>query len=471
LEIPNFLALTWEGAKAFLQDLWAIDEFRLIFWALVGLVAFVVISYLLMRRSRDRCIKDFESFHVTALLPDEDEEGRKASYSGILEVPVRAGNGFEIHYDPEGIENLPQLLSYMRTAEFYTHNPKYSKAIDAMKRRLSEVGKDGLDAEYDLNPFDMPPEASRKVYKEDLEKLFAIVRMVDDLTEIEARARMAALESFFHPSWRRRASRALGNFFSFAWDRVKEVINLLTSYFTKSSTAEIKKLATETQTKAFTYTPRSYEALLENSIGYLVKVKVVSPDGKERFYRGVLREYSTNFLCLYNVFFRLPRAAEYDGSTFLGLDPKVLLKAHGKPPARDQDLEVSVKGDTITLRNISRHHLKLDKILVDGQEIDGPTGLMPPGSTKSLRSTSGGRIRIEYEEAFPADVVLPRRLAMIVGKAEPRAMRMEKLRKLAGQVKHVPLPDVKNVQSKFFTIKKLDIISGVSTEGESKDEH
>jgi hypothetical protein len=324
---------------------------------------------------------------------------------------------------------------------------------------MDELHRSDLKVEYKLNPFDMPPEASHKVYQQDLERLLVIVRFFDELPQVEMKARLAAMEKFFHPGRMRRLSRSLGNFLSFAWDRVKQILTMITGYFTKGKSADMQKLTTETQTTAFKYTPRKYEALLENSIGMLVKIKVISPDGKIRFYRGVLKEYSDNYICVYNVFYRLPRAAEYEDCQFKGLDPKVMFKVKGKPVTRDQDIEVSCgeSEKNLTLNNISGHYIHLSKIVADDGEVTGFGNLLGPDGTQTLElSVPVKKVRLEYDEAFPSDVVLPRRLAVIVGRAEPRFISMESLRKLASKAKKVPVSNIKDFQSKFFIDNKLE---------------
>lgn len=466
----EFLGGIWNYLGERWVNLWAIEEFRLLIWATIGLFIFVLISYFLMRKSRDRCVKEFESYHVQSIMAGEEGDPIRDAYSGVLEVPINASNGFEVHYDLEWIENLPQLFSYLKSAGSQTKNSKYDKVIESIRQRLSEQGKTELESEYRLNPFDPPPEASHKVYQEDLEKLLVIVRFFDELPELEMKARLGSLENFFHPGFVRRTSRNLGNFLSFAWDRVKQIATMITGYFTKGKAADMQKVTTDTQTKIFTYTPRKYEALLENSIGYLVKAKVISPEGKLRFYRGVLKEYSTNYICLYNVFYRLPRAAEYEDGKFLGLDKKSLFRCHGKPVTRDQDIELTFNksGDVMKLKNISDHYIFLSKVDADGQPLSGFSELIHPDRTQSLPlPTPAKRIRLEYEEAFSSDVVLPRKYAVIVGKAEPRLPNVEKLKKFANKVKKVPISNIKDFQYNIFTTNNSN--EGKRQKGGSED--
>lgn len=450
----------WVAMQSKWGEWYAIDEFKMLVWAIIGLIIFVVISYILLRKSRDRCIKEFEGYHVQAIMTSETEgDTRKFAYSGVLEVPIQAGNGFEVNYDIEAIENLPQLFSYLKSAEKYTGNSKYSKTIRAIINRIKELEGPDLGLEYSLNPFDMPPEASHKVYQKDLPRLLVIVRFFDELPKIEMKARLVAMEKFFHPSRIRRLTRSLGNFLSFAWDRVKQILTMITGYFTKGKTAEVQQLTKDAQTKTFTYTPRKYEALLENSIGLLVKVKVLSPDGKIRFYRGVLKEYSDNYICIYNVFYRLPRAAEYEDCEFRGLDQKVMLLVKGKPVTRDQDMEISCgnSGKQLALNNISNHYIFIKKIVGDGGEITGFQELVEPDGSQLLKlAVPVKKIRIDYEEAYPSDIVLPRSLAIVVGRAEPRISSMDNLRKLASKAKDLPVSNIKDFQSKLFIDNKLD---------------
>jgi hypothetical protein len=178
-----------------------------------------------------------------------------------------------------------------------------------------------------------------------------------------------------------------------------------------------------------------------------------------RLYRGVLKEYSDSYLCLYNVYYRLPRAAEYDQCKFLGLDPALHYIVKGKPVARDQDLDISFDptGRVLTLSNRSGHYLSLTKVQADGKSVEALNVMIQPEGEQTL--TLGGpckKIRLEYEEAFASDVVLPRRLAVVEGRAEPQLPNLEEIRKFAGKVKNVPANNIKDIQSKLFISKSSD---------------
>lgn len=448
----QWLSEVWGWFWGTLADLWQNNsDFRLLVLAFIALVVFVVISYLLLRKSRDRCIKDFEGYHVEALLTSGQEGDTTIyAYSGVLEVPIQAGNGFEVNYDLEAIDNLSQLISYLRTAEMFTGNEKYSRAAERIRRLLISRGRANVDSDFVLNPFERPPEASRKVYSKDLERLLCIVRFFKELPDIEMKARLVAWEKFFHPGFLRRTSRSLGNFIAFAWDRVKQITTMVTGYFTKGRSEEMQKIATEARTTAFTYTPSKYEALLENSIGMLVKIKVMSPDGKFREYRGVLKEYSDTHLCIYNMFYRLPRAAKYERGQFKGLDPKFSFNVKGKPVTRDQDIEVVVnEPGKAVFDNISENYLLVIQVKVDGEPIPGfPRTIEPSGEIPVALPENALSIRVEYEEAFAADAVFPRRLALVVGRAEPKLPKLQQIRERTAKVKDIEPSDV----YKFFDI-------------------
>ncbi len=448
----QWLSELWRWFWSTFIELWQNNsDFRLIMLAFIALIVFVIISYILLRKSRDRCIKDFGGYHVEAILTS-GKEGDTAiyAYSGVLEVPIQAGNGFEVNYDLEAIDNLSQLISYLRTAQMFTGNEKYSRAAERIRSLLKSRGQVDVDSDYVLNPFERPPEASHKVYSKDLDRLLCIVRFFKELPDIEMKARLVAWEKFFHPGFLRRTSRSLGNFIAFAWDRVKQIATMVTGYFTKGRSEEMQKIATEARTTAFTYTPSKYEALLENSIGMLVKIKVLSPDGKFREYRGVLKEYSDTHLCIYNIFYRLPRAAEYERGQFKGLDPKFSFIVKGKPVTRDQDIEVMInEPDKAAFSNISENYLLLTQVNVDGEPIPGfPKTIEPSGEISVALPENALNIRVEYEEAFAADAVFPRRLALVVGRSEPKLPKLQQIREGAAKVKDIEPTDV----YRFFDI-------------------
>ncbi len=433
------LETTWRAFQRAVLDLWQIDEFRLLFWSLLGIAVFVLVSYLIMRRSRDRCIKDFESYHALVLLMESEDPPVQEAYFGVLEVPVRAGNGFEVHYDPEGIENLPQLLAYMRFARELTGNEKFSDVAGLIYDRISSPDLKSA-IESGLDPFAPPPEASHKVYQQDLEKLRSIVRVVDELPEQEKQARLKALEQFFHPSAVRRASRALGNFLSFAWDRVKDLASLLTGYLTKGRSQEIRAVAKDIEAKAFTYSPRSYEALLENSLGYLVKVKTISPDGAEWLTKGVLKEYSANYLCLYNTAFIMRATAEYRDCAFAGFEGESLVSPHGKPAVSQPDLVLEFESEVLVVRNTSNCHIRLAGVIADGKEASFPRETLRPGAQTSIKSATADVVKITYLKSIRADMILPRKYAVVVGRSEPRLKGIHDLTRFVDRLRDIPSP-------------------------------
>jgi hypothetical protein len=123
---------------------------------------------------------------------------------------------------------------------------------------------------------------------------------------------------------------------------------------------------------------------------------------------------------------------------------------------RDQDIEVVSNGTVLELRNISEHFIKLSKMVADGEAMSGFRPLIEPGTSQRMDlQKPTKKIRLEYEEAFPADAVLPRKLALVVGRAEPRMRAARSLRKLASKAKKVPASNVREFQDKFFHVTRL----------------
>ena len=108
----------------------------------------------------------------------------------------------------------------------------------------------------------------------------------------------------------------------------------------------------------------------------------------------------------------------------------------------------------------------MGKIEADGQPLTGFKTLLGPDKAQTIALPARPKVmRLVYEEAFPSDIVLPRRLAVILGRAEPKMIKLESLRKFANKVKDMPASRVKDFQSKLFMPNGSDEIIVDAEEG------
>jgi len=297
-----------------------IEYLNLLMPIFILIILSVIIGLIIDRISRDRVIKLFQNDWVVLFYEDVDKNGMKEAYFGRINIPPRSGGGFELEYSIKSIVNPEKLIGYLKRAYREIGDDRYLKKAREIYENLSKIGKIHKrfeDIKYD--PFTEPSEASRKVYKDNIKDIYAIVRFVDELPDDAIERRRKELNKIFHPSWFRRTKRSITNFLGLAKDRISEALTVVTATFTKKAPITVDKEMKQVSQTVVSTTIGSYEALLETSIGKMVMIKVVDIDGVERYYQGILREYSPNYICLYNVDFRVDEEAVYIGDKLLSL--------------------------------------------------------------------------------------------------------------------------------------------------------
>jgi hypothetical protein len=207
-----------------------------------GIAAFV------RKRSRDKCLRDFEQNMVTL----EDTSGK--AIWGRLRVE---NTGLEFVY-PE-------------------------KQQDA----------DGHE------------EASYILYKYEYPNIGAVIRFHDDLSDRNKTAREKELKRTYHPGWWRRRKRKTLNIFRTVRDSVVEIINLLISQAKKASPAgkvltSQDKYVSQMKQELMGSAGTSFEPLLERYIGHKVVLELIKAD-KILEYCGVLKEYTADFIEIMDV--------------------------------------------------------------------------------------------------------------------------------------------------------------------------
>jgi hypothetical protein len=202
-----------------------------------GLGAFI------RKRSRDKCLRDFEQNMVTL----EDSAGK--TIWGKLRVE---NTGLEFVY-PE-----------------------------------KQKDKDGHD------------EASYILYKYEYPKIGLVIRFHDDLSDDNKKARDKELEKTYHPDWDRRLKRKTLNVVRTVRDSVVEIVNLVISQAKKATPAgkvltSQDKYVSQMKQELMGSVGTSFEPLLERYIGHKVVLEMVKGD-KIFEYCGVLKEYTAEFI-------------------------------------------------------------------------------------------------------------------------------------------------------------------------------
>src|SRR5439155_19712712 len=217
------------------------------------LVIFVtaVVTTVLSKRTRDKCLKFFSGYHVTL------ERMRGQTSWGTLRV---FSSGVEIVFDH------PYL---------YTRGRKKTSFL---------------------------------LYGNEIEpQLLCLLRYHDELSERAKNAREKQVRRTFNPGPLRRAWRGVRNVVNTLRDAFNAAIGAVVGQYQRTNPATAGMLATQSTTLGQTLLGRfanAYEPLLEQYIGQPVIVDVadpINPNHASVQYSGYLADYTQNFLAIFNV--------------------------------------------------------------------------------------------------------------------------------------------------------------------------
>ncbi len=414
------------------------QEITNIFWEyfnamtpiLILIIVAVIFGLIIDRISQDRVIKLFKGNWVVLFYEDVDKNGLNEAYIGKIKVPPRAEGGFEIEYSLGAIENPVKLIGYLKRAYKETGNDKYLRKAQELYEHLKAKGK--IDIEFDeikYDPFTEPSQASKKVYKNNIKDIYAIVRFEEHMSPREKEKKRKELAKIFHPGIIYRFKRSTVNFLLLVKDKLKSAVGVMTGMLAKFApitpdiSKEVKKYGETALGKI-----GSYEALLETSIGKLVKVKVMDVDRVERFYNGILREYSPNYIAVYNVDFPIDEEAIFIGDKLLDNFPRERLDFHGWRLDEPPHVEIiNYRNDgkklLFDIRNIHSDHIFIEKIRVGDKEVKLEDPNFLPGEVEHVEIegefSDKPQIHVLYKIIKVADVIWPTSKAKVVGSGEP----------------------------------------------------
>jgi len=385
---------------------------------LMGLTLVLSILYSLAEWfSKDRVIKIFEGKKVLVLISGE-------VYCGKLYIPPRSGGGFEVFFESDKIENPISLLAFLIENYKETGEEKFKDEAERLLEELKQKGvlPQSLKLEdVELNPWSPPSLVSRKVYSSELKDLYAIIRFRDMLSEEERKKLWKELRTLYHPPFAARMKRKIYNALAYVKDKLTTVISPA-SLPIVSAVPEVKKAIEEVQKKAIAEIGALYDPLLENSIGRLITVKVKDINGEEKVYQGILREYSNNYIAVYDVDYRLQVKAKYQGRKMLEGYPAPIHKIYGIDFEYGEKIAIDsitpFDGKTsIALKNVSNRVVRIEKVKVEGKEVT-LTKVLKPGEVVSV-SVEGEfenpSIEVEYEISREADIIWPKSKVKVVG--------------------------------------------------------
>ena len=177
------------------------------------------------------------------------------------------------------------------------------KVIEGLMRALST----GIEIKYTVGREDDAGNSVSTflVYKGEYTGINRIDRIRRRLTEKERNRRDRILAKVHHPKLPRRVIRWVKNFFKTIRDSLSDIANLVIGQTTQklglsSIIAPQNKYVSQVNQELIATINSSFEELLERYIGNEVSVTVTVAGGTEVI-KGVLKEYSAEFLDLWNV--------------------------------------------------------------------------------------------------------------------------------------------------------------------------
>jgi hypothetical protein len=138
------------------------------------------------------------------------------------------------------------------------------------------------------------------LYKSEFESITMLIHFVDTENNVEIEKREKELKKLLKPNIFKRFGRKVVIFFNVVKDALLEVAG---SVMTKSKLSEGKKeklMGTFKESSLNNYSGENHQPIWENYIGKHVILEQKIEDNKQE-YIGILKEYSANYILLFNV--------------------------------------------------------------------------------------------------------------------------------------------------------------------------
>ena len=148
-------------------------------------------------------------------------------------------------------------------------------------------------------------ETSYILYKYEYPEILAVIRFHDMLSEQNKKAREKELKRTYHPGFWRKLKRRILNVFRTIRDSIVEIVNLLISQAKKATPAgkvltSQDKYVSQMKQELMTSSGTSFEPLLERYIGHKVVLEMIKGD-KVLEYCGILKDYTAEFIEIMDV--------------------------------------------------------------------------------------------------------------------------------------------------------------------------
>jgi hypothetical protein len=342
---------------------------------LLAIFVTAIITTVLAKWARDKCLKFFNGYHVTL------ERSRGQTSWGKLKV---FSSGIEIVYD--------------------------HPYVDPFGRRKT----------------------SFLFYAQETEQqLLSMLRYHDELDETSQKRRQKQVHRTFNPGWLRRIWRGVRNLFNTLRDAFNAAIGAVVGQYQRMNPANAVIAAQGQSVTQIGQTllgrfANAYEPLLEQYIGQPVILDVadpINPNHASVQYAGYLADYTQQFVAIFNVehktaqeiVLQMPDIEKGDslpplpGPPMPGA-PKIVL-----PPALkvEHDLEIRIDGYRFKILNARHEAVVVRRMEREGFEPFQFGMVIPPGGQLDLpaRDARGAKLIIEIIRCL--DVVAPRRYATV----------------------------------------------------------
>ncbi|MEA2711310.1 MAG: hypothetical protein QOF78_3911 [Phycisphaerales bacterium] len=335
-----------------------------------------IITTVVTKWARDKCLKFFHGFHVTL------ERTRGQTIWGQVKI---FATGVEIIYDHPFID------------------PRGRKKTSYML----------YGAEFE-------------------QQLLSLFRYGDELTDAQKKRRKEQIRATFNPGPMKRLWRKVRNFVNTLRDAFNAAIGAVVSQYQRAnpSSAVLSSQGGNVtqigQTLLGRFAGNAYEPLLEQYIGHPVIVDVVDPINPNNAiveYAGYLVDYTQNFLAVFNVehetgetvVVTLPDVEEGPPLPPLPNPPPPGVPLPSLPPPEriEHELAIRIDGLRIKVQNTRHEPVVVRRLERDGFEPVEFGNVIPPSATFDLpaRDARGGRLIVELVRML--DLVAPRKFAVI----------------------------------------------------------
>jgi len=384
--------------------------------------------------SRDRVLKIFDGKKVVVFT------GSEAIY-GRLSIPSKGGGSFEVFFLGDRLESPETLLAFLVENYHETGDEKFLREAEALLKKLKKLGR--IRDDYDLNkvvinPWAPPSLTSKKIFSSDLNNVYAILMFKYMMDEKEMRRKWRELKDIYHPSLIFKLKRTSYNIFAYIRDKIASISGQITSPLLSYLTPELQKTFKEAQVKALTQLGANYNPLLENSIGRLITVLVDDVDGEKKYYQGVLKEYSSNYIAVYDVDYRFQMKTMFKGTNEVENYPQTILTLHGFTLPKEHHIKIeftSIEENKMNIRliNIYNGPIRIEKIVFKDKEIDINKVLFPKEHTDVIIEIKEIEpeplLTIFYEISKEADIIWPISKVKIVGAGDYPATLLSEILK------------------------------------------